>query len=257
MRLRRNLPWALLTAAIVVGAVLFALFYPDSGASLPAVTLPDTLPLLPEEDVEDFGSLILAEVTPETVQAVVATMVRPDSYSRSLLVSHYWEEGHAGYPIRVWLKNGNLRLTMRQPEAGSEAGREKNILYTGGRVSLWYDDDTEHVYHYDSEEALGDLLQILPTYEDVLALPPEEIADAGYVRRDGSWRIMVCCHDVSGCLTVYYISIETGLLEAAERWEGDRLIYSMEAGEADLSAPGDELFTLAPVPQTAALSETP
>ena len=257
MKLRRNLLWALLTAAIVVGAVLFALFYPGRSPELPAVTLPDTLPLLPEEDVEDFGSLTLAEVTPETVQAVVATMVRPDSYSRSFLVTHYWEGGSRSYPIQVWIKSGNLRLTMRQPEAGSETDRVKNILYTGGRVSLWYDEDTEHVYYYDGGEALGDLLQMLPTYEDVLALPAEEIADAGYVRRSGSWRIMVSCHDASGTLTVYYISIETGLLEEAERWEGERLIYSMEAGEADLSAPGDELFTLAAAPETAALSETP
>ena len=61
MKLRRNLLWALLTAAIVVGAVLFALFYPGRSPELPAVTLPDTLPLLPEEDVEDFGSLTLAD----------------------------------------------------------------------------------------------------------------------------------------------------------------------------------------------------
>lgn len=257
MKLRRNLPWALLTAAIVVGAVLFALFYPGRNADLPPVLLPESFPSLPEEDVEDFGSLTLAEVTTDTVQAVVATMVRPDSYSRSLLVTSYWEGGHTSYPIRVWLKSGDLRLTMTQPEAGSEEAIEKNILYLDGQVSLWYGSDTEHVYRYDSEEALGDLLQMLPTYEDILTLPREDIAEAGYVRREGSWRIMVSSHDASGCLTVYYISIETGLLEAAERWDGDQLIYSMEAGEADLSAPGDELFTLASAAPAAALSETP
>lgn len=257
MKLRRNLVWALLTAAIVVGAVLFALFYPGSTAELPGVTLPDSWPVPPSAAAEDLGSLVPAEVTAETVQAVVATMVRPDSYSRSLLVTHYWDGGSRSYPIRVWLKNGNLRMTVTQPEAGSQENLLKNILYLDGRVSIWYGTDTAQVYQYDSEEALGDLLQMLPSYEDVLALPPEDILDAGYVSREGNWRIMASCLDASGILTVYYISIETGLLEAAERWDGDRLIYSMEAGEAALSAPGDEMFTMDPVPQAAVLSEIP
>ena len=45
-------------------------------------------------------------------------------------------------------------------------------------------------------------------------------------------------------LDIYYISLDTGLLVGAEQWDGDTLIYRMTAGEADLSAPSDQLFLL-------------
>ena len=43
---------------------------------------------------------------------------------------------------------------------------------------------------------------------------------------------------------VYYISIDTGLLEAAERRDGDKVIYRLTSEQADLAAPGDEMFLL-------------
>ena len=45
-------------------------------------------------------------------------------------------------------------------------------------------------------------------------------------------------------LDIYYVSLDTGLLVGAEQWDGDTLIYRMTAGEAELSAPSDQLFLL-------------
>jgi hypothetical protein len=43
---------------------------------------------------------------------------------------------------------------------------------------------------------------------------------------------------------IYYISIDTGLLDAAERRDGDRVVYRMTAEQADLAAPEDNAFLL-------------
>ena len=77
----------------------------------------------------------------------------------------------------------------------------------------------------------------------MLALEPGQIEEAGYVEQDGVWRILVAAREEpTGYLMRYYVSIETGLLEAADRLDGNDLIYTMRAQQADLAAPEDEVF---------------
>ena len=86
---------------------------------------------------------------------------------------------------------------------------------------------------------------MLPTYEDLLDLDPARIEDAGYVNLYGTWRIMAAVREQpTGYLMVYYVSVETGLLEAAERRDGDRIVYRMTAEQADLTMPDDSVFLL-------------
>ena len=82
-------------------------------------------------------------------------------------------------------------------------------------------------------------------YEDLLDLDPAQIEEAGYVNLYGTWRIMAAVREKpTEYLMIYYVSIETGLLEAAERRDGDRVIYRMTAEQADLAAPEDDVFLL-------------
>ena len=116
----------------------------------------------------------------------------------------------------------------------------------GGFVTVWQEGLFEDAVMYPSSDPeLIDALQMLPTYENLLALDPAQIEAAGYVKLDGAWRIMATVREQpTGYRMGYYISIETGLLEAAERWDGDTLLYRMTAETADLAAPEDELFRL-------------
>ena len=129
---------------------------------------------------------------------------------------------------------------------GSE--REMNYLLDAeGVLTLWYGSDMERRYTYNKADArLGDSLQRIPTYEDILSLDPASIRAAGcFQTEDGKWRILVSAVDPDfGYLDSYSISLDTGLLVGAEQWDGDTLIYQMTAGEADLSAPADQLFLL-------------
>ena len=227
----------LLVLAAVWLASRFGWFRTDTAP----VILPQTTASLPRGDGLPSDGPLAAEVTPETVQAVIATLVRPDSYSRSLHVESFWSGGSQLRNIQVWQKSGMTRIRM-EPTDGSQP--PKYMQTDGGSVTVWEDGSQRDAVTYVlSDPALADTLQMLPTYEDILGLDPAQIEAAGYVQRNGAWRIMAAVREVpTGCRMIYYISIETGLLEAAERWDGDTLLYRMTADTADLAAPEDELF---------------
>ena len=227
---------------VLLAALLLFLSSPLAAQKTAEVHLPELQDRLPEHTGAAVPrELTQVEVNPDTVQSVIATLNRPDSYSRTLQVFNYWEGGGRTAEIRVWAKSGLLRLSI----IGAE--REVNYLLDGETLTLWYGSDSDRRYTYTGADArLGDTLQRIPTYEDILSLDPAAIQRAGCARtEDGKWRILVEARDqLFGYLDIYSISLDTGLLVEAEQWEGDTLIYRMTAGEADLSAPSDQLFLL-------------
>lgn len=241
MKARRILPILgvlVLLAAVAALALRFGWFDTDTAP----VILPETTAMPTGSDIGELGGgAVAAEVTPETVQAVVRTLSRPDSYSRRLLVSSYWEGGSQTWPIQVWQKSGATRI--RISSQGTE--EEKNILLEDGVLHLWYGEGPEVFRYEPEEETAADLLQMLPTYEDLLELDTDRIEEAGYVNLYGTWRIMAAVREKpTDYLMIYYISIDTGLLDAAERRDGDRVVYRMTAEQADLAAPEDSAFLL-------------
>ena len=241
MNIRRLLPIlaaVLLVAAVVLLAFRFGWF---DTATAPVI-LPETTALPTSSGGGEIGGATLAAVTPETVQAVVATLARPDSYSRRLLVSSYWEGGSRSWMIQVWEKNGATRIRITSQEAGEA---DKNLLLKEGEVCIWYGDGPE-IYRAEAAKTLSaEILQMIPSCEDLLSLDQKRIEDAGYVNLYGTWRIMAAVREKpTDSLMTYYVSTETGPLEAAERREGDKLVYRMTAEQADLAAPDDEMFLL-------------
>ncbi len=240
--------FAVWTAVLITAAVLLAFFYMGLGKKTPPVNFPAATlsgDVGQTQTGEDTGSeLIFAEVTPETVQAVIKTLKRPESYSRTMDIESFWDGGGETYKVNTWLKNGKTRLTIT---AGSWT-EPKNILITKTEMYIWYGDDTGSFYKTSrsediKDEELTDTLQMIPTYEDVLTLDISDILEAGYVEREDAWYIMVKAADSNlGYEKIYYISIETGLLEAAKTYDGNILIFRMEADEVELSAPEDSLF---------------
>jgi hypothetical protein len=244
----------LAVALALMAAVVFSLRLGWFDRETAEVRLPETTASLPAgEGPLNAGGLVSASVTPETVQAVIATLARPDSYSRQLRVVNRWEGGSRAWLVNVRQKGSACRIQSR-PEDGD--GPEKNILTRDGEITVWYDDPEESFRRKENPAASADALQMIPTYEDVLALDRDRILAAGYVLLEEGWRIMVAAREErSGYETVYYISIETGLLESAERRQGEQVIYSMTAGQADLAAPEDAFFLPEGEPSPEAESE--
>lgn len=235
--------FAIISAALIVLSVILALLLTNRG-DRPEIILPDVQPPVSDStDTDSDSAPLSAEVSPETVQAVIATLSRPDSYSRTLTILSAWDGGSTQYRISAWVKGDRQRLSV---ECDSWS-YTKNILITDEEISIWYGSDSSHRYTAarsfpGGAEQLGDEVSMIPTYEDILALDADRITRAEYTERNG-WKIMVSSQDeVTGYIWDYYVSIDTGLLEAAEARDGDRTVYLMEAGAAELNAPDDALF---------------
>ena len=236
----RYLPYLGAAVVLLAAALLLAHRFGWFDTSTAPVVLPDTSPYAAPSPPEGRGGLVPAKVTPETVQAVVATLSRPDGYSRQLEISSFWLGGEAFWQVQVWHKGTNTRIRIT-PETEGEP--EKDVLILDREILIRCGDDERVFRSTAGSPALTDALQLIPSYEDVLALEPGQIKEAGYVEQDGAWYILVATReDPTGYLLRCYISIETGLLEAAERLDGGTVIYSMRAQQADLAAPEDEVF---------------
>lgn len=178
-------------------------------------------------------------ITTDNVQAVIATLQRPESYTRNIRIESFYSGGAAVYDIKSSVVEKNAALNKSGPDG------KTNIILAGGQRYFWYDGDSNYTVHsVDSSEAenkYSDEYQMIVTYEDVLKADKSSITDAGFKEYNGENCVAVTY--VSGQLkytTTCYISVNSGLLTGAEQYDGGTLIYRMStsnysAGVADLS----------------------
>lgn len=203
-----------------------------------------TLPERPAEadssgDSSNTEALNVLRITPETVQAAVATLSRPVSYQRSQAVILYWEGGKSTTTAQVAVKNGITRIDMSLPD-----GSVSHNLLDGDRLAVWYDDDKEWSL-LRADQISPDALQRMPTYESVLELPTDSIIQAEYCQLAGVYCIYILtAADADGYSESYWISVQSGLLYAAERTLNGNVIYRFSATEPNKVAPDETLFLL-------------
>ncbi len=192
--------------------------------------------------MEDGGGesrLNLVEITPETVKPAINTLSRPISYSRIQMVETFWSGGSGQSVSRVYVSGGRTRLDTQLPH-----GSVRHTLHTSGAAGVWYDDETEWTALY-TPDLTADLAGRMLTYETVRDLPVEEIAQAAYQDLDGVYCIYVETQpDWQGYADRYWVSVDTGLLHAAERLCNGELVYRFTAEVLEAAAPGDEVFLL-------------
>lgn len=244
MEWRKRTLFAVLIATIIVVAVFSSFAMNLLNQDDYHVRLPD----LSEEtdpdqagDKEEYGGqFIRVEVTPETVQSVIATLSRPQSYCREINIE-LWagEEEPALTTAQVWVDGGWTRSDVTAP-----GGLVQHNLVGEGTRWLWYDND-DAVISVPADQAVADLVQRVPTYEDVLALPQEEITDAGYEKYAKTDCIFVEVEQEElGSCERYWIAVSDGLLVAAERVKGDQTLYRMTVLSTESPAPLNSSFAL-------------
>lgn len=203
------------------------------------------LPERPSGMDDDSGSyedgksgLPLLEITPGTVQKAIATLSRPESYCRSVVVTTYWNGGSAADTLETAV-NGDLTRI----DASVSGGSTRHLLTNGVFTAVWYDEE-KNCAILPAGSVSADREQRIPTYEDILALDVREIAVAVYGEYEGIDCISVLTtEDEWGCQTAYWISLENGLLVGAEIREGEKLIYKMTS-LGEITVPGKDLFVL-------------
>lgn len=226
---RRNRTILVILIGIVIVVAVFSsfglnLFTGDTPQIiLPTATAPEPSGSGGTEPSATDGP-VQVEVTADTVQNVIAALVRPESYYRVVTIEDYWGGGEAGTTTaKVWADSGWVKV-----ESTSPSGVVRTSLVGEGRVSVYYGNSAAPLTGPADEHSADLEGQRIPTYEDVLAMEKEDIAGTGYEEKGGLPCIFVEAADQElGYRERYWVSVDTGLLVAAETWDGEELAYRM------------------------------
>lgn len=248
MEERKRTIFVVIIALVLMIALLYS-FGPSLFSRIPHLELANpnaTGTAEPSGDPVGDGAGLLVEVTPETVQDVIASVSRYESYSRALTISYTWGNGNsATLTAKVWEDSGWKRTALTLP-----SGMIENSIVGDGQLWLWYDDGTEktqkEIFRGIATQVNSDLFQRIPTYEDILLLDSAHITVANYLDYNGQPSIYVEAKDEDlECLYRYWVSATNGLLMAAETEKNGVLVYRMQSNEviSPLSE-SVEIFTL-------------
>ena len=233
----------LISAAFVVLVVLVvALMFANTLQRPASIQLPEE-PTAPGETAGDASAederLTVVSVTPETVQAAIATLSRPEVYRRQLSVQQFWSGGDGTVETTVTVKAPWTRAGRTLAD-----GRVRHTLTDGETTYIWYDRETA-VYTAPAGDITADVEQSIPTYEDILDLPAARIAAADYQVISGVNCIYVeTTADDAGYVLRYWVSLDSGLLVAAEKLLEEETVYRMWQTSEEFSPVIDREFTL-------------
>lgn len=235
---KRIILGSIATVIIVVIAYLIIVFGPTDNSHV--ISMPS--PAVDSGANINIDSISRAEVSPETVKAVLGTLARPESFSHAYTIKSYWDGGESESTLNYWQNVGNIRLSISQDNT------VKNILIRGSDLYVWYDGSFGVLKSKLSESSISkevDMFSRLVTYEEIMDISQENILDAYYIIHSGQPCVYV--EYKSGELNyVYhiYISVDKGLLVSAEKYDAGKLIYSMQAASPELSTPSDDIFDI-------------
>jgi len=235
----RNRTVLLVLIAVVIVVAVFSSFGLNLFGTTDEVRFPGPAPTSgapgPDQSGQptDSDRFVRVEVTPATVQSVIEkTLSRPVRYSREVTVSTYRADGTEDAQVsRVTAADGWTRTETDLPN-----GEARYTVVGDGMVYRWYSWDRE-ARSWPADDHSADVEgQRIFTYEDVLALDPAVITDAGYETR-GGWSCVYVevAQDDLGYRDRYWISVENGLLVEAEITEGERVLYRMTTSAVEQS----------------------
>jgi len=232
---RKRTVLAAVIILVVLAAVLYS-FFLNLFAPLPRLEVADpdasqSVDPLGGESGRPAG--VVVEVTPQTVQSLIASLERYESYRRTVAVE-YLEQGRSLGTVtaQVWADGGWVRTSC-----ALSSGTVEHTIVGEGRLWLWYDEG-QAVYSGPAGRETADLTQRLPTYEDVLELDKSGITAAGYEERDGQPCVYVEAKTAMDYTERYWVSVNSGLLVAAETEKGGEVVYAMSA--RDVVSPLEE-----------------
>jgi len=231
--------------AIIAAALCVILLSSYLNRESEEVALPETPVETERPNGNGTDTLDRVVVNRDTIQDVISSFVRPDTYSRDVLIESFWEGGQAVYQIRASVMGGMTSLRTQPP-----IGIEKRIIVTEDTLFIWYIGDrypfVGDVGSAGDESRTADEWQMLITYEDILRLDKSDIIDAGYTQYDGVDCIYaVYLSPLLGNKRTYYVSLDLGLVIAAEEYDKNGAhIYSMRANDCLVGEVDPDAFLL-------------
>lgn len=238
---RRNLKW-ITWCFLAITVLTVALMLAGTLRRTTHITLPETGSMsgqMEETPGVSGDALTVVDVTPETVQAAIETLARPQYYRRTVTVEQFWDGGSGTYETAVQVHAPWTRTDRVMPD-----GRVRRTIVGTEDAYIWYDNESS-AYHTSAESVSADQEQAIPTYEDVLALPVESIVVADFRTVSDVECIYVETEETAGGYIMrYWVSVDTGLLVVAEKLLDGEPTYRMASLSVDLTEPTVWDFTL-------------
>lgn len=227
----------ILVLLVIAGIVFFLM--PGNDPETPVVAL--ATPIAVDNSAWESGNSSdgkIIAVSPETVQTVISTLHRAESYSRILNVQDVWNGGKRERSIAVYANGDNLRLDVN----GLSGTLIEHLLIKGQDKWIWYS-DRPGVFHTAAGDSDTDSYQSILTYEDALSVPVKDILEADYREYSGQNCIYFRFRNgLLGYESECFVDPSTGLLMAERTYDGDFLFYSMDSSVPDISTPDDSVF---------------
>jgi hypothetical protein len=235
---------------VLIAAVIAAAIFSSFGLNLfmpptPDVFLPEVTDSggeLPDPGETNDNGYTRVEVLPDTVQDVIRTMVplRPKSFHRTVKVDTALGNGTMGTTTNhVWADSGWTMVESTWP-----SGVIEYTIVGSGRVYRWFSGDQSYKV-WDGGEADANMAQRIPTYEDVLDLNRKAITATGYESKNGLPCVYVeVAENELGNRERYWISVETGLLVAAETRKGEETLLLVSSGMVESPVQQGKAFAL-------------
>jgi len=183
--------------------------------------------------VLDTHPLDPVNVSAENVQAVIATLHRPERYRITATVSVSHEDQTRSADVIYTVIDGNT-LSRR-----AEADEISYTAVEDGMVYIWSAADAQNFYSGPAGDLTGDVTAGIPIYEDVLSLDPANIRSASFTGDEQGGVIEVETQDTELAYTYYYrIRVDTGLLVYAQSRLRGTPVYTMEATAVETPVDG-------------------
>ena len=233
----------IVVTVIILMMVFLFLLFTSVNHKQPQITLPEepnSADVTVPGEIENNGTPVTrVEVTPDTVQNVIATLTRPENYWRTITITTYWSGGSGVTTVNSYVFGDAVRTDTVLP-----GGQVRHTVRADGKMYLWYNSERS-VSVLQTGAFSEDDEQWIPTYEDLLEEEPARIAEADYetcLELDCIYA--ATAEDSFGYSERYWVAVDSGLLVAAERLQSGQTVYRMEASAVTLSTPDASLFTL-------------
>ena len=229
-------------AVLALGLIISALMLGGSLSRTAHITLPSSDPPRDTASGEGdaaSGALTVVEITPETVQSAIASLSRPENYSRTVTIEYLWTGGGGTQELYTTVLGDWTRVDRNLP-----GGQTRTSITNGETTYIWYGyGQSAEVLTVPAGDISADAEQSIPTYEAILEWPVEDIAFADYRPLDTLTCIYAeMSHGVYS--TRCWVSVENGLLVQAERLQGEKVVYRMTSLSVDQTDADASRFTL-------------
>lgn len=232
---------AFILAIGVMSSFGLPLIFQTKTIVLPDIT--ETHDIAEPDSLNSSQSHTLLQVTSKTVKDVIATLHREDRYYREFAVELYWSENgqknNATSTVLVWNDGKYSKTAVMCPD-----GTLKNYLKANDTIYFWSGSD-KNWFEYHAEDSGVDDAQRIPTYENILKLKDDTIAQANYETKLGQNCIFVeSLYEPLQYVERFWVSVDTGLLVYAETEKNGDVIYRMNEKIMTTLEENNDPFTL-------------